>query len=214
MRRLQAIGVLVQLDEPDDSLRQAHRLHLEWPDPLAGQLIAELEAGRYASALAQIEEFLRAQSRLTVYEAPLLAALRLEVRDLQYRLVAVEAEKAEGERKFNQYNHAFAERLGALTQAILQLKQEHARRQRQQSDYAETEYKEARRRYDDFRHDYAAEAAKIVLSLDAARQQSLEKLYRYCATLCHPDKVVEHLRPQAEAAFKRLQSLYERQDLV
>ena len=214
VRRLQAICALVQLDEPEDTLRQARRLHLEWSDPLAGRLIAELEAGRYASALAQIEEFLRAQSRLTVYEDPLLAALRLEVRDLQYRLVAVEAETAEGERKLSQYNHAFAEHLGALTQAILQLKQEHARRQCQQGAYAETEYEEARRRYDDFRHDYATEAAKTVLPLDAADQQSLKKLYRHCATLCHPDKVAEHLRPQAEAAFKRLQALYERQDLA
>ena len=214
VRRLQAIRSLVQLDEPEDTLRQARRLHLEWPDPLAAQLLAQLEAGRYASVLAHIEEFLRVQSRLTLYEDPLLAALRLEVRDLQYRLVAVEAEKAEAERKLSQYNHGFAEHLGALTQAILQLKQEHARRQRQQGAYAETEYEEARRRYDDFRHDYAAEAAKTVLPLDAAGQQSLKKLYRHCATLCHPDKVAEHLRPQAEVAFKRLQALYERQDLA
>ena len=214
VRRLQAIRSLVQLDEPEDTLRQARRLHLEWPDPLAAQLLAQLEAGRYASVLAHIEEFLRVQSRLTLYEDPLLAALRLEVRDLQYRLVAVEAERAEAERKLSQYNHAFAGHLGALTQAILQLKQEHARRQRQQGAYAETEYEEARRRYDDFRHDYAAEAGKTVLPLDAAGQQSLKKLYRHCATLCHPDKVAEHLRPQAEAAFKRLQALYERQDLA
>jgi len=214
VRRLHAIRSLVQLDEPEDTLRQAHRLHLEWPDPLASQLVAHLEAGRYSAALVQLEAFLQLQARLTIYEDPLLATLRLEVRDLQYRLVAVEAELAEAERTLSHYNHAFAQHLGALTADILHLKQEHARRQRQQSAYAETEYEEARRRYDDFRHEYAAEAEKMVLPLDAAGQQSLKKLYRHCATLCHPDKVAEHLRPQAEAAFKRLRQLYEQQDLA
>ena len=214
VRRLHAIRSLVQLDEPEDTLRQARRLSLEWPDPLAAQLLTQLEAGHYAAALTQLEEFLRLQARLTVYEDPLLAALRLEVRDLQYRLVAVEAELAEAERTLSQYNHAFAQHLGPLTEEILRLKQEHARHQRQQNPFAETEYEEARRRYDDFRHEHAAEAQKTVLPLDVAEQQTLRKLYRHCATLCHPDKVAEHLRPQAEAAFKRLQALYERQDLA
>lgn len=214
VRRLHAIRSLVQLDEPEDTLRQARRLHLEWPDPLAGQLLAQLEAGSYTAALTQLEEFLRLQARLTVYQDPLLAALRLEVRDLQYRLVAVEAETAEAERTLSQYNHAFAQHLGSLTEEILRLKQEYAHSQREQSPFAETEYDEARRRYDDFRHEHAAEAQKTVLPLNAAGQQTLKKLYRHCATLCHPDKVAEHLRPQAEAAFKRLQALYERQDLA
>lgn len=214
VRRLHAIRSLVQLDEPEDTLRQARRLHLEWPDPLAGQLLAQLEAGQYAAALTGLEAFLQLQARLTIYEDPLLAALRLEVRDLQYRLVAVEAEFAESEHLLSQYNHEFAHQLGALTEEILRLKQAYAKKQRQDSPYAETEYEEARRRYDDFRQEYAAEAEKAIMPLDAADQQTLKKLYRHCATLCHPDKVAEHLRPQAEAAFKRLYALYERQDLA
>ncbi|WP_158010073.1 phospholipase D-like domain-containing protein [Hymenobacter glacialis] len=214
VRRLHAIRSLVQLDEPEDTLRQARRLHLEWPDPLAGQLLAQLEAGHYAAALTGLEAFLQLQARLTIYEDPLLAALRLEVRDLQYRLVAVEAEIAESEHLLSQYNHEFARQVGALTEEILRLKQAYAHHQRQQSPFAETEYEEARRRYDDFRQEYAAEARKTVLPLDADDQQMLRKLYRHCATLCHPDKVAEHLRPQAEAAFKRLQVLHDRQDLA
>ena len=42
VRRLQAICALVQLDEPEDTLSQARRLHFEWPNPLAGLLVAEL----------------------------------------------------------------------------------------------------------------------------------------------------------------------------
>lgn len=180
----------------------------------SGQLLAQLEAGHYAAALTALEAFLRLQARLTLYKDPLLAALCLEVRNLQYRLVAVEAEIAESEHLLGQYNHEFARQLGALTEEILRLKQAHAQHQRQQGPYAETEYEEARRRYDDFRQEHAAEAKKTVLPLDAADQQTLRKPYRHCATLCHPDKVAEHLRPQAEAAFKRLQAFHDRQDLA
>lgn len=151
VRRLHAIRSLVQLDEPEDTLRQARRLHLEWPDPLAAQLLTQLEAGQYALALTGLEAFLQLQVRLTIYEDPLLSALGLEVRDLQYRLVAVEAELAESEHLLSQYNHEFARQLGALTEEILRLKQAYAKKQRQESSYAETEYEEARRRYDDFR---------------------------------------------------------------
>ena len=214
VRRLHAIQSLVQLDEPEDTLRQARRLHLEWSDPLAGQLLAQLEAGQYAAALTQLEAFLRLQARLTVYEDPLLAALRLEVRDLQYRLVAVTTEMADAEQLLSTYSHAFAQQLGALTADILRLKQEYGHRHRQDSAHAEAEYEEARRRYHDFHQEYTAEAEKTVLPLDAAGQQILKKLYRRCATLCHPDKVSESLRTRAEAAFKRLHTLYEQQNLA
>ncbi|TYZ06102.1 hypothetical protein FY528_19440 [Hymenobacter lutimineralis] len=214
VRRLQVVRSLVQLDEREDALRQTRRLCTEWNDPLAEQLLTHLEAGSYTLAVEMVDEFVQAQSRVQVYEDPILAALRLEIRDLEYRIVAVESETSEAEKLLSEYNHAFTVRLGTLAEEILRLKKEYAYTHRQESQYSQQEYDEAQRRYEEFRQEREAEAMQPFFELDASGREQLKKLHRQCVMLCHPDKVADELKDAATDIFRQVQECYERQDLT
>lgn len=89
-----------------------------------------------------------------------------------------------------------------------------ARYYRQESAYSESEYQEAKRRYNQQARDRedAEEVAKQTYRLDATEQASLKRLYREAAQLCHPDRVTAAHRLVATAKFQELQSAYQRQD--
>ncbi|GAA4394068.1 phospholipase D-like domain-containing protein [Hymenobacter koreensis] len=213
VRRMQVIGNLVQLQEQEDALRQTLRLSAEWSDPLAEQLHRHLMANEFAAALTLVHEFIRVQSQVVRYEDPLIAALKLEIRDFEYRLVAVETEIADAEHRLRQYNHTFTIKLGSISEEILRLKQEYARRHRQESPFSEREYAESKRRYEDFKQERQAEAQRPFQELDALGLEQLKKLHRRCVLLCHPDKVPEAQQAEATLLFQRVQESYERQDL-
>ena len=214
VRRLHVIRSLVQLDERDDALRQARRLCTEWADPLAKKLLSHLEAGAYTPAVELLEEYVRAHSQVLVYEDPRLATLRLEIRDLEYRLVAVEAEIGDAEQQLGAYHHSFTQRVGALVEEILRLKKEYAFTQREQGAYARQEYEQAHQRFEEFRQEREEEARQPFFELDTAGREQLKKLHRQCALLCHPDKVADEWKEAATAVFRQVQACYERQDVA
>jgi hypothetical protein len=105
--------------------------------------------------------------------------------------------------------------LGELLQEVLGLRRDAARRHRRESTYSESEYQEAKRRYEEqVRDREAAEAAathSYVLPL--TDRATLKQQYREAAQLCHPDRVAEEHREAATVAFQQLQDAYQRQDM-
>ena len=213
VRRMQVIRNLIQLEEEEDLLRQARRLSLEWPNPFAEKLVSLFERRAYASALHEIETFLQSHAQLTTYADPRLAALKLEIRDLEYQLIAVEGELAAAEQHLRGYNHEFTVRLGGLVEEILRLKRDHAQRRRAENPFTESEYDQAQQRYDQFRQEQAAEKQSAFQPLDAEGLARLKKLYRQCAVRCHPDKVSAAQQTAAAKLFVRVQHHYEEQNL-
>lgn len=214
VRRMQVIRNLIQLDEQEDVLRQARRLGAEWQNALANQLYELLESGQFSSALSIIDDFISTQAQLLVYEDPMISGLKLEIRDLEYRIVAIESETADIEKVISVYNHDFSNRLGTITEEILRLKKEYALAHRQESQYSQSEYDEAKKRYEEFKQDRELEEKKAFYSLGDSDRDKLKKMHRQCVMLCHPDKVVDELKEHASEFFRQVQDCYERQDLM
>lgn len=217
LKRLSLIKSLLALHEIEDLPKHVERLEAEGvADVRLVSVLAALRAHRYAEAMTQLEEFVAVYAQLRVWEDPQLSALKLEIRLLEAELLALDTERSEAFRQLLVFELWHQRELGELLQEVLSLRRDVARYHRQESAYSESEYQEAKRRYEEQVHDReaAAAAAPHTYVLAAPDRATLKQQYREAAQLCHPDRVAETQRPAATAAFQSLQDAYQRQDLA
>jgi hypothetical protein len=132
---------------------------------------------------------------------------------LEYRILAFDNEISEAEKIIRTFNHLFNKHLGALVEDILRMKKEHAYRNREESKYAESEYEEAKRRYNQYREESEEEESQPFFELDKGSEEELKKTYRAAVQLCHPDKVPDQHKEEAEELFKELSDANARKDI-
>ncbi|UYZ64197.1 J domain-containing protein [Hymenobacter weizhouensis] len=140
--------------------------------------------------------------------------MKLEIKNLEYEVVAVENELADIDQRIRRYNHEFALRLGLLVEEILQLRRDYAQQHQAKSAFTQQQYEQARQQYEDFRHERLIEEQTTFNSLEEEELARLKKLYRQCVVRCHPDKVAEAQQAEATELFRQVQQKYEEQDLA
>ncbi|WP_262383908.1 phospholipase D-like domain-containing protein [Hymenobacter lutimineralis] len=217
LKRLGVIKTLLALHETEDLPKHIGRLEAEGvADSRLAALLAALQNQRYAEAMQQLEAFVAAYAQVRVWEDPLLPALQLEIRLLEAELLALEAERSELSRVLLNFELWQQRELGELLQEVLGLRRDVARFHRQESSYSESEYQEAKRRYEQQAQDRetAEKVAEQTFALDELGRASLKKLYRDAAQLCHPDRVAAQFQEAATALFQEVQNAYQRQDLA
>jgi hypothetical protein len=214
LKRLQVIKNFISLEEDEDLQLQTSRLKKDIDVAGISEIIAALTSKEYGEAVSLIDDLTSKYSQLVVYENPLLIALRLELRDLEYRSVAIDAEISEKEKLINYYNHLLNKYIGELLENILLLKKEFAYSHRQESQYSESEYQEAKQSYEEFNQQREVNNQKHIFELSDADKANLKTLYKKAAVLCHPDKFQGSSKEQeAEEIFKELSESYKKQDL-
>lgn len=153
---------------------------------------------------------------------PLAAAPDPELDALLRRAARLEAQQAEFaarladmEARVNDFAYRQYRALGELLGECLRLRRNYLRllaarsnadADRERARAAEAEFEAYRRT--------AAAAAVAPPELDEAGQDELRRLYRAAVMRCHPDRVGEAERPEANAAFLRVQAAYRAHDLT
>lgn len=214
LKRLQVIKNFISLEEDEDLQMQATRLKKDADVESIADIIKCLTSKEYSKAILLIDELITKYSQVVIYENPLLIALRLELRDLEYRSIAIDAEINEKEKVISFYNYLLNKHLGELLEEILQLKKEYAFTHRQESQYSESEYQEAKRKYERYSQQREHEEQEVYHELNAPEKASLKALYKEAAVLCHPDKFQgSNKEHEAEEMFKELGDAYRKQDM-
>ncbi len=222
LKRCKVILQLLQLDEVEDVHKQAKRLINDAPALGTIQSISvHLLQNNFATAIEEINELLTKYQALQVYKDPLINALKLEIKLLEYQLIALENEKADVEKKVFEYDRLFNEILGETVKKYLDLKRnlkEQSLKEKPESETAQTEFEEADTDYNEFFENYeeTKEQSKEYNELLTEEEAiELKKMYRLAATLCHPDKFVNEPDNQeiAETIFKELSNAYQKQDI-
>lgn len=215
IKRLQLIINLIDLEEKTDIAKHSARLKAETDDLLIKNITDFLQQGRYGEGMEAISTFIKNHSQLTSYIDPALAALRMEIQILEYEIVALEGERTEGENVLRHFNLMMQRIIGELMNKILRIKKDHAYTRREESKYSESEYQEAKRRYEEQARQRAEAEAEdnLTFELSEAEKTDLKKLYKQAALLCHPDKVAEKDKEDANSLFIKLKEAYIRQDV-
>ena len=222
LKRCKTILHLIELDEVEDVHKQAQRLQTEAATLQVVNTIAKhLLNNHFVKAIEEINALLARYQSLQVYKDPLIQALKLEIKLLEYQVIALEAEKAEAEKKVFEYDRLFNEILGETVRLYLKLKRkikEQVKNEQPQSEEAQQEFEEAESDYTEYEKSYeqtkheAKDFIELTNPQDVAR---LKKMYKEAAMLCHPDKFVNEpaKQQQAEEIFKDLSDAYQKQDM-
>ena len=177
------------------------------------EIIRLLQGRHYPEAVARIGAFLTAQTALVGY---------LD----EHEIATQTLERDEMQEKMERFNRAFLTQCGAplqeifrLREAIARLELEKLRRAAEEDEalyQALAEAQAARQAFEeDKQQSEAAQAAEPpAAELDADEEARLKKAYRRASQLCHPDRVAEEFKAQAEALFKSLGQAYKRKDVA
>ena len=176
-------------------------------------IIKKTERKNYGEAVRLINEFTARFKQLTVYIDSEIAALKLESRCLELQINALDDEKTEIEKLLHSFEIRHNQELGDIIIKILRIRKKKLKDEAEKDTSKKKEYEEAEKDFDDFSQNYSALKDDKIIELTDKEKKELKVLYRKASMLCHPDKVAEDQKKEAEKIFKELAEAYKRNDL-
>lgn len=187
-----------------DCLQGLHRLlpartGTDCPDPLPGpERASAAEAHQLVTQQAQTAQVPAWQLGLLAEQA---MALDLDIADMH--------------RKINTFDRQQDHALGDLLRQFLDFKQRYLTQLQHQfgGEHAQSQAQAAQADFEQFQHrEIGQDPSPAAQPLDLQQQEEIKSLYRKLAMLCHPDRVEEAHKLQAQTLFQQLQTSYRNSD--
>jgi len=169
-------------------------------------IIDDVTKKEFASAIAKIQNFISRNQQLSIWKDPEIAALKLEIKNLENQLNAFNNEKIELEKLLSEFQHRHTIELGEIILDILKL-----RKLKFKSD--KTKYEEAENDEKQYREQVVTEKQKEIFELTEEQKIELKKKFHKATILCHPDKVADEFKEAAQRNFIELKQAYDANDL-
>lgn len=218
--RLETLKNVILLEDTDDINNQLGKLKSRIKQTIKdnntdniSDIIINTERKNYGEVVRLINEFTTRFKQLTIYTDSEIAALKLELRSLELQLSSLEDEKAEIEKLLYDFEVRHNIELGELIIKILKLRKEKLQQEAEENPEKEGEYREAEKEFDEFSNNYSSLKNEKIIELDDEERRYIKELFRKASKLCHPDKVTEEQKEEAENVFKELINAYKRNDL-
>jgi len=176
-------------------------------------IIKNTERKNYGEVVRLINEFTTRFRQLTIFIDSEIAALKLESRSLELQINAMDDEKTEIENLLHSFEIRHNQELGDIIIKILRIRKEKLKNDAEKDTSKKKKHEEAEKDYDDFNQNYATLKDEKIAELTDEEKKELKTLYRKASMLCHPDKVAEDQKEEAERIFKELAEAYKRNDL-
>jgi len=218
--RLETLKNVILLEDSDDINNQLGKLKNSIKQTIAdsntdtiAEIIKNTERKNYGEAVRLINEFVNKFKQLIIYVDTEIAALKLELRSLELQLSSLEDEKAEIEKTLHDFEIRHNHELGEIILKILLHFKNKLKEEAEKDNSKEQEYKEAEKEFDDFNDNYSYLKDEKITELKEEEKADIKNLYRKATKLCHPDKVSEEQKEEAEELFKELNNAYKQNDL-
>ena len=210
IKRLEIIKNFVILEEIDEISRSASKLEQYIFNSDIDEIIDLIQKEEFGDAIHKIESFINKNQQLSIWSDPEIAALKLEIKNIENQINAFDNEKIELEKILADFQHQHSIELGEIILDILKL-----RRIKFKDDKAK--FEEAKRDEEEYQGQFEAEKEKDIQELSEEQKKELKKKFRKATTLCHPDKFSNEsieVQKQAEAIFKELNEANAKNDLA
>lgn len=210
IKRLEIIKNFVILEEIDEISRSASKLEQYIFNSDIDEIIDLIQKEDFGDAIHKIENFITKNQQLSIWTDPEIAALKLEIKNLENQINAFDNEKIELEKILADFQHQHSIELGEIILDILKL-----RRIKFKDD--KEKFEEAKRDEKEYQGQFEAEKEKDIQDLSEEQKKELKKKFRKATTLCHPDKFSNEsieVQKQAEAIFKELNEANAKNDLA
>ena len=160
----------------------------------------------FSKAINNIQRFISKNQQLTIWIDPEIAALKLEIKNLENQLNAYDNERIELEKLLSEFLHRHTIELGAIILEILKLRK--IKFKADNTKYAEAEIDEKQ-----YRDQVNTEKEKQIFNLTIEQKAELKQKFRKATVLCHPDKVSDEFKEASQRIFIDLKAAYDLNDL-
>jgi hypothetical protein len=206
IKRLEILKNYILLEDTDELKRESTKLKTYDFNSDLRAIIDDLNNKAFSSAINKIQNFVSKNQQLSVWTDPEIAALKLEIKNLENQLNAYDNEKIELEKTLSEFQHRHTIELGDLILEILKL-----RKLKFKSNKAK--YEEAEQDEKQYREQVNTEREKEIFELTDEQRTELKNKFRKATKLCHPDMVSDEFADDAQKIFVELKQAYDKNDL-
>lgn len=134
---------------------------------------------------------------------------------IEQQVLALEADTAEMQRKMQAFDQQQDQAIGKLLRQLLDTKQRCLKQRHDQlgGQHRQQEAQAAQAAFEEFEQTHQAMQQSPAAPLDEQEQADIKQLYRKLAMLCHPDRVEDGDKSQAQTIFQQLQLGYRSSNL-
>jgi hypothetical protein len=206
IKRLEIIKNFIILEDIDDVKNATQKLIQYNFNNDIEFIIESINKKEYATAISIIQKFILTYQQLAIWNDPEISGIRLEIKLLESQINAFDNEKIELEKVLSDFQHQHTLELGSLILEVLKL-----RKIKYKNHKKETEAEED---YNNYNDQFETEKNKHQYELNEEEKLELKKNFRKATTLCHPDKVIEEQKAEAEEIFIALKKAYDEHDIA
>ena len=205
IKRLEIIKNIILLEDIDDISIAVEKLKIYQFNEDVKTIISSISNKEFAKAITTIQEFINSYQQITIWNDPEIAGIKLEIKILESQINAFDNEKIELEKVISDFQHRHTIELGEVILEVLRL-----RKIKYKNHKKETEAEED---FNNYSKQYETEKDKKQFELNEEEKLELKKKFRKATTMCHPDKVSEEQKAEAEEIFIELKKAYDEHDL-
>lgn len=205
IKRLEVVKNLILLEDIDDLQLITKKLLIYKFNVDINTIIYCIQGKEYGKAISTIQVFISNYQQLSIWNDPEVAGIKLEIRILESQINAFDNEKIELEKMLSDFQHRHTLELGKLILEILQLRKIKFKNQPRE--------KETEEDFDNYKEQFEIEKQKIQFVLTEEEKLDLKKKFRKATTFCHPDKVNDEQKQEAERIFINLKKAYDEHDV-
>lgn len=205
IKRLEIIKNLIILEDIEEINETAKKLKpFEFNEDI-NLLIQYLNQHAFSDAISIIQNFINNYQQITIWNDPEVASLKLEIKLLENQINAFDNEKIEIENILKDFQHRHTIELGEVILEVLRLRKIKYKNHKKEA--------EAEDDFNNYSKQYNTEKEKKRFDLNNEEKKELKKNFRKATTLCHPDKVSEEQKAEAEQIFIELKKAYDEHDI-
>jgi hypothetical protein len=206
IKRLEILNNYIMLEDIEELNKETSKLKEYDFNSDLQDIILDVRKEEFASAISKIQSFISKNQQLSIWTDPEIAALKLEIKNLENQLNGYDNEKIELEKLLSDFQHRHTIELGDIILDILKL-----RKLKFKED--KTKYEEAENDEKQYREQVNSEKEKEIFELTEEQKLELKKKFRKATILCHPDKVANEFTEAAQRIFIELKQAYDANDL-
>ncbi len=209
IKRLEIINNYILLEDIEELKKETSKLKEYDFNSFLQEIIEDVRNEKFASAINKIQNFISKNQQLSLWTDPEIAALKLEIKNLENQLNGFDNEKIELDKILSEFQHRHTIELGDIILNILIL-----RKLKFKSD--KTKFEEAENDERQYREQFDAEKDKEIYELSDQQKLELKKKFRKATVSCHPDKFSNEsieIQKKAEEIFKELNEANSKNDL-
>lgn len=206
IKRLEILKNYILLEDIEELNKESSKLKEYDFNSDLQHIIEDIGKEEFSSAINKIQIFISKNQQLSIWTDPEIAALKLEIKNLENQLNGFDNEKIELEKLLSEFQHRHTIELGEIILDILKL-----RKLKFKSD--KSKFEEAANDERQYREQVNTEKEKEIFELTDEQKLELKKKFRKATVLCHPDKVADEFKEAAQRIFIELKQAYDANDL-